>query len=750
MEEQLKPLFRKTVGIGILLKTPKDIEDLWELEFQISFPNESFNTSINEIIKNETLYDEKVSLSLFIKRDIFIKELINSLKLASNIFFPIKRILNGLLLRLLYLNSEEVSQFLNIINELKEAGFTISIPNSLTKTKKSNISIKLDIKSDSTLTLKSLLSFEWKVYIDGELITKEQLKKIVESENPLILWKDKWTILEIEDKESLLSILNNSNGEIEFQKVLGLALVGKGTLKNKEYLINTDTNLNDYIERFKKIEEFKKIETPKDFNGILRPYQEIGFSWLNHISKLNLGMCLADDMGLGKTIQIIAFLLNRKKEDYNEIGSILIICPTSVLYNWKYELNKFSNLNIHIHYGNSRLKEKQHLYRFHQPHQIILTTYGTARNDIDLLEQVDFSGIILDESQTIKNHRTNQAQAIYRLKSKYRIALSGTPIENNLGELWALFNFLNPNLLGTFSEFRKEYLNPIERDNDQKKIEVLKSIISPFILRRLKTDKNIIKDLPDKNEMKIHLKLTNEQAQLYKELVDRTLDIIKEDYEHKRGIVFKLITQLKQICNHPYQYLKMEANTFDFENNMDDFISRSQKIRRLIELVDNLLINNEKALIFTQYTQMGDLLYYSLKQKYKSVLYYNGKLTINQRKKIVKSFQSETTSSPKLMIVSLLSGGLGLNLTKATTVIHIDRWWNFAKEDQATDRTYRIGQENKIMVYKFITLGTIEEKIDNLIERKRDLSNSIITPNGESILSNINFNQLKELIKLDQ
>jgi SNF2 family DNA or RNA helicase len=349
----------------------------------------------------------------------------------------------------------------------------------------------------------------------------------------------------------------------------------------------------------------------------------------------------------------------------------------------------------------------------------------------------------------MKNYASQQTQAILRLKAQYRICLSGTPIENRLMELWTLFEFLNPGLLGSKTEFQNNYALPIERFQDQDAIESLKLIISPFILRRVKSDKSIIKDLPEKNEIKMYIELTEEQVKLYKDLVEKTLaelEKISSDNRKKRGLVLTLLTKLKQLCNHPYQYLKIR----DLGTDLDEFLSKSQKVKRLLEMADEVIMNGGKILIFTQFAQMGSLLQELFKRVYKfPILYFHGTVPEKKRKEIIDEFQSDAIDSSPILILSLKAGGTGLNLTQGTTVIHYDRWWNPQVENQATDRAYRIGQKSQVNVYKFITVGTIEEKIDALLEEKKDLAEKIVASTGESWISDLNTDKLKELFSLN-
>ncbi|HEA70770.1 MAG TPA: DEAD/DEAH box helicase [archaeon] len=539
-------------------------------------------------------------------------------------------------------------------------------------------------------------------------------------------------------------------------EAIKLGLTGKIQLEDNgnEYDVVVEGDFNEMITTLQKIDSFEEIPCPRSFNGELRHYQEVGLTWMGNMTKYNFGLCLADDMGLGKTIQIIAFLLYLKKRFPNNPGSVLIICPTSVLFNWHRELNKFApDLEVVLHHGAKRGKDASKIPEFLKPHRIYLTSYGTIRNDIDFLETINFSGVIIDESQNMKNYASKQTKAINRLQSQYRICLSGTPIENRLLELWSLFNFLNPGLLGSKKEFQEKYTIPIERFQNKDAIENLKLIISPFILRRVKTDKKIINDLPKKNEIKLYLELNEEQIKFYQELVENTLKEIDQpslDKKRKSGLILGLLVKLKQICNHPYQYLKIKLSQIKKEEELKEIISLSPKLERLVEMTEEVVSNGEKVLIFTQFTQMGTILHDTLEYKHKfKILYLHGGVPEKKRRVIVDEFQSKDITSPSILILSLKAGGTGLNLTQGTTVIHFDRWWNPAVEDQATDRAYRIGQKSVVNVFKFIMHGTIEEKIDVLLEEKRELANKIVSSTGESWISDLNTEKLRELLVLN-
>jgi len=752
------------------LKYPEISEEDWPLEFFIKSQDNNELFSLKEIWERATRVKNKV-LKYFDKDELLIELIYRSLGTCSKIFAPIKRSLDERYPSKILLNPSEVMDFLRYPKDLLiQSGFNVVLPSVFTKGGKQRFSARMVISSkvkkkikgtSSTLpalfNIDSMLDYKWKASLEGEDLTEDEFKEIMNSKEPLINWRGKWILVESNDIEELQTLIENNErtGTITRMEAIKLGLKENTQIQENgnQYEVVIEGDLEEIVRRLQTIDSFKEIPTPRSFKGNLRPYQTIGLKWLGNMCSLNFGVCLADDMGLGKTIQVLAFLLYKQENYPEEPGSTLIVCPTSVLFNWEREIKKFApNLNIMFHHGPNRIKEASGLPEFLKSHRVILTSYGTLRNDIDFLETIPFNGVILDESQNIKNYASKQTQAVYKLQSKYRICLSGTPIENRLMELWTLFRFLNPGLLNSRTEFQKDYVIPIERYQDPDATENLKSIIMPFLLRRVKSDKSIVKDLPEKNEMKVYLELSEIQAKLYEGLVEKSLEEIKtmsSDQRKKKGLVLKLLTQLKQLCNHPNQYLRINASEYDLKENMKKFLSESPKLDRLIEMTDEVISNLEKVLIFTQFRKMGEYIKKVLEIKYNfKILYFHGGVPEKKRRVIVDQFQSKDKKSPPILILSLKAGGTGLNLTRGTTVIHFDRWWNPAVENQATDRAYRIGQDSQVNVYKFITVGTIEEKIDALLEEKKDLAEKIVATTGESWISDLSDDKLNELFAL--
>ncbi|MBL8114055.1 MAG: DEAD/DEAH box helicase, partial [Acidobacteria bacterium] len=484
-------------------------------------------------------------------------------------------------------------------------------------------------------------------------------------------------------------------------------------------------------------EDAPELRPIKGLVAELRPYQEKGVSWLRSRAAVGAGACLADDMGLGKTLQLIAFLLARREEKPKDTRPILVVAPTSVLGNWEREINRFApSLTVLHHYGPSRATKATALQR--QSRVVFITSYGVLRRDADLLSDVDFSTVILDEAQNIKNPGSASARAARALTATHRFALTGTPVENRLTELWSILEFAMPGLLGSLQSFRRDIAGPVERRSDPMATERLRRLIGPFLLRRLKSDPLVIKDLPPKNEMTVLCSLTKEQATLYAAVVREELSRVEEaEGLARRGRILALLTALKQVCNHPVQYMR----------DAGPLIRRSGKLTRLLEMLEEALAEGDKVLVFTQYREMGDLLSDAIEGMLGvDTMFLHGGTPRRERERMVKTFQ-EDADAPKVFLLSLKAGGTGLNLTAACRVFHFDRWWNPAVEDQATDRAYRIGQTRTVQVHKLVCQGTLEEKIDALLVQKRGLADRVVG-GGEEWLTELSNSELAELVSL--
>ena len=622
---------------------------------------------------------------------------------------------------------------------LSQAGMEVNLPEGLDNVIIPRASINATIKekrladikellqnpTGSTISLDEIMNFKIEVALgENEKISADEFRELAKNSHGLIKYKDKYILIDKEETEKLLIKLEKTpNLVVNKMQLLHNALSGK----IDEYDFDYDEAFARVISDFTRVED---ITLPKELNGTLRAYQEIGFRWLyTNISK-GFGCCIADDMGLGKTIQVISLLLKLKEE--NKISKpALVVCPTTLMGNWKRELNTFSpSLKTLIYHGFNR--------EFSVDCDVILTTYAILRIDLEKFQKTNWDILIIDEAQNIKNPSTSQTQAIKAIKANMKVAMTGTPVENRLSELWSIFDFINKGYLGSLSDFGKNYSVPIERFKELTRAQKLKKAISPFMLRRLKTDKTIISDLPEKVVLDEFCYLTKAQIALYERILKESMESISNSASkmNRRGAIFKLITNLKQVCNHPYHYLKygdMSANA-------------SGKTQKLMDILKNIVDNDEKVLVFTQYKEMGAILENIIEDELNSKpLFFHGSLNVKQREELIQKFKDDINE--KIMILSLKAGGLGLNLTSASNVIHYDLWWNPAVEDQATDRTYRIGQDKNVMIHRFITLSTFEEKIDKIIKDKRELANAAVFE-GEKTITELSDDEIYEIFSL--
>lgn len=577
--------------------------------------------------------------------------------------------------------------------------------------------------SSSKMSLDDILDFSYEIAIGNDKISVEEFNKLVESSNGLIKYKNKYVLIDKEESKKIFEQIAKAN----FKSLSRMELIHASM---SGQLAQYDFDYDDAYARI--IQDFTKpvdVTAPETLKGELRPYQMTGLKWLwTNVTK-GFGVCMADDMGLGKTIQIISLILKLKEE--NKLNKpVLVICPTTLMGNWMKELQMFApSLDAVVYHGTERKLEVNH--------DIILTTYAIMRIDVEELKKHQWGMVIVDEAQNIKNPDTAQTLAIKTLKADTKVAMTGTPVENRLTELWSIFDFINQGYLGSLREFQKSYAIPIERFKENSRAAKLKMSVSPFVLRRLKTDKHVISDLPEKMVLNEYCYLSKPQAVLYEKTLNEMMEKISEfSGINRRGNIFKLITALKQICNHPYQFLKSGEMSRELSGKMDKCIST----------VESILENGEKTLIFTQYKEMGDILCKVIREECNTEpLFFHGSLTVPQREELINKFQNEEES--KVMILSLKAGGTGLNLTSATNVIHYDLWWNPAVEDQATDRTYRIGQDKNVMVHRMITLGTFEEKIDEMLKAKKELADLAVYE-GEKIITELSDEEIYEIFTL--
>ncbi len=587
--------------------------------------------------------------------------------------------------------------------------------------------------------LEALVDFKYEAALGGRRLNKAELASLARAaaaKQYLVRVRGVWVEVQADRIEALLARVGDS-GRCSAADLMRAAL-GLGNLDLPEGLEVVDVDaggirwlkalLDDAVDS-----TVASVPTPSGFDGVLRPYQERGVGWMVFLGQLGLGACLADDMGLGKTAQVIATLLADPGE-----GPALVVCPVSVLGNWERELARFAPaLRVMSHHGPQRHDRDESFGKSAAAHDVVLTTYSLLARDQKHLSSVEWSRLILDEAQQVKNPGTAQTRAASSLPAARRLALTGTPVENRLGDLWSIMHLLNPGLLGSAVEFRERFALPIERDRDPTATDRLRRATGPFVLRRLKTDKTIIADLPDKIETVDRCPLTREQATLYQAVVDDLLEQADStDGIQRSGIVLAGLTRLKQVCNHPAHFL----------GDRSGLTGRSGKLTRTEELLEEILAEGDKVLCFTQFAAWGDMLLPYLQARLGvDCLWLHGGVRRPAREEMVRRFSEP--DGPPLFLISLKAGGTGLNLTAASHVIHLDRWWNPAMEDQATDRAFRIGQRRNVQVHKLVSAGTVEERIDEMVSNKRDLAARVVG-NGEQWLSQLSTSKLRVLVAL--
>lgn len=631
---------------------------------------------------------------------------------------------------------------------LEEAGFRILTPAWWSPEGRRRARIRLTHKSRSItqatppqpLDIHSLAGYRHELALGNETLSETEWQSLVNSKTPIVRFRGQWLALDRERMREMLEFWRKQQQQPETSHRGIMELIRKTAEDTDFFDLEAAPILTDLLNRLREPGRFEPIETPHTLRTVLREYQQRGLAWIHYLENLGLNGCLADDMGLGKTVQVIA-VLALERQAGEPVQPTLLIAPTSVIGNWQKEIERFApHLKILIHHGQERLQTGKGLRQALTHHDVVLTSYTLVRKDEKLLATQDWKRVVLDEAQNIKNPLSAQSKAVSRIAARHRLALTGTPMENRLMDLWSIFNFLNPGYLGRQTGFRRYYEVPIQRDYDATRTTTLKHLIEPFILRRVKTDPEIIKDLPDKVETREYNYLSREQAALYAAVVQDVEKSIGNIHGMARqGLILSTLTRLKQICNHPAQFLR-DGSPFTVE--------RSPKLERLGEMLQTLLAEQESALVFTQFAEIGTLMEGFLRKSLACpVFYLHGAIPTGQRERMIDRFQDEKTE-PAVFILSLRAGGVGINLTKANHVFHFDRWWNPAVEDQATDRVFRIGQRRNVFVHKFVTFGTLEERIDRLIEEKKQMT-TLIVGTDESWLSTLDNDTFKQLIALN-
>ncbi len=635
---------------------------------------------------------------------------------------------------------------------LEQAGFGVLVPSWWTRPT-ARIGLRLGVRSRDErepggMGLGAICDFEWKLALGGETLTAAEFRTLAALKTPLIRLRGKWIELHADEVESALRMLERdaSSGTMTAMEALRLSAgltEGPAGLPVVEVTALSGSWLERLLSRDDGSPE--PVRLPPGFRAVLRPYQERGVSWLAFLDRLGLGACLADDMGLGKTVQLLALLAAERAgsaggahgADGAPPPATLLVCPMSVVGNWQREAERFApDLRVHVHHGGGRMAGEAFAASVRES-DLVITTYGLAARDRDLLATIDWHRLVLDEAQNIKNDDSLQNRAIRSLPARGRVALTGTPVENRLSELRSLMEFLNPGLLGSAREFRTRFSIPIERFRDADSAQRLRRLTGPFLLRRLKTDPALVPDLPRKMEMKVFCTLTPEQASLYQAVVDDMLARIEQSEGiERKGLVLATMLKLKQVCNHPAHLLQDRSSV----------AGRSGKLTLLEELLEEAVTAGDRALVFTQFVELGGMLQPHLHDRLgREIAFLHGGTPRRQRDAMVRRFQDD--DGPPVFLLSLKAGGTGLNLTAANQVIHFDRWWNPAVEDQATDRAFRIGQKRNVQVRKLVCAGTLEERIDAMIERKKELAERAVGA-GESWLTELSTAELRDIVRL--
>lgn len=650
----------------------------------------------------------------------------------------------------------EAYQLLKNASHLEEAGLLVRLPDWWKKRPRARVSVTIGEKKKGLFGVDSMLDFKVGLALGDETLTKKQWQAIMDSTDGLAYIKGQWIEVDKEKLQEALAhwqqVQEDTEGDgltfIEGMRLLAGApadLSARGAADTEDHdwaFVNAGDWLSDTLSGMRDPNGLSTAGESKNFHGTLRPYQKSGRDWLYFLTRLGLGACLADDMGLGKTVQVISLLLTLKEKSNDGQKPSLLVLPASLLANWKAEIAKFApSLRCQfIHPSEIDKSELVNVGRHpdvaFKSTDVVLTTYGMLLRQNWLLD-LDWQLVILDEAQAIKNPGTRQTKAVKQLKALSRIALTGTPVENQLSDLWSLFDFLSPGLLGSVAKF-KQFVKALEsREHEQ--YAPLKKLITPYILRRLKTDKSIISDLPDKTEVKAYCGLAKNQAALYASSVKELKNALEDlDGIQRRGLVLAFLMRFKQICNHPSQFL----------GDGEYKLANSGKFARLKEICEEIASRQEKVLVFTQFREMTGPLATILAEIFgREGLVLHGGTPVKKRRGFVDHFQRE--GGPPFFVLSIKAGGTGLNLTAASHVIHFDRWWNPAVENQATDRAFRIGQKNNVLVHKFICQGTIEEKIDALLDDKAGLADDLLEGGAQSKLTEMSDADLINAVSLD-
>jgi hypothetical protein len=709
-------------------------------------------------------------------REVEVDKVRSILDEAAGVWKPLAQLYVANLDEPMELTVDEASALIMAAPDLQATGAGVELPEELTLSLERQVTTRIRFRDgQATRTrrstagagagprfrLEELVSYDIDVAMGGRDVDAEELRKIARQAGSLVQVGGEWMKLDDASREQLERLaraVEATDSHMANSSALAAALGGEAVLPGgiRATVERIDeAALQRAFDFLRNPTAFGEVAPPSSFTGELRPYQQKGLTWLAGMASLPLGAVLADDMGLGKTVQVIALLLHdraRRIEAGEDPGRVLVTCPTSLIGNWQRELARFApELQVHVHHGPMREARASQL----DGHDVVVTSYGLVARDREMLAGIDWAMLVFDEAQAVKNPDTEQARAVRLLRAPMRIALTGTPMENRLLELWAILDLVNPGLLGTASAFNKRFAAPIERAGDEQAAANLRALTRPFMLRRVKHDPQIVPDLPEKQERTVACTLTPEQAALYQATADAAMaEVRRREGIGRRGAVLALLTRLKQICNHPMQALGQSAGDLDAAGDPFVISGRSGKLDRLEAMLGDVVAEGERALVFTQYAQMGHLLAAHLPDALGcEVPYLHGGVPRLKREELVERFQAENDGEPMVFVLSLKAGGLGLNLMNAAHVFHFDRWWNPAVEDQATDRTHRIGQTQRIQVHKLVCAGTLEERIAQIIDDKRALAGKVIDVQGaagEGWITELDDDALAELVALGQ
>ena len=651
--------------------------------------------------------------------------------MAAAAWAPLRRLLEADVPDRLELRDEEVLDLLDGAAERLEAsGIAVEWDPELEQNLEGKVVVgssgRLSQSVPDVFDQNALQGFSWQLSLDGIPLSDDEMALIADADGPVVRLREKWVLVS--------KVMSDRARDPDLKPLtaidaLSVALTGSTVVDGQRVEVEAKGWVAQLREEVTGDDGHDEIEPPEALRATLREYQVEGLRWLHRMTSLGLGGCLADDMGLGKTVMLISLHLHRRLNPQTA-GPTLVVCPASLLGNWEREIHRFAPTET--------------VRRYHGPNRnldqitggFVLTTYGTMRLDAELFEAVPWGLLVADEAQHVKNPRSAGAKALRTIPARSRVALTGTPVENNLSELWAILDWTTPGLLGSLGDFRKKWADPIEIEASQSATRLLNRLVRPFLLRRRKSDPGIAPELPPKTITDQPVELSPEQVKLYEQAVrENMLQIRTAEGINRRGLVLKLLTSLKQICNHPAQYLG------EADGKLDE---RSGKLELLDELLDTILSEESSVLVFTQYVAMARLLARHLREREIDAMLLHGGTAVRQRERMVERFQD---GEVPVFLLSLKAAGTGLNLTKADHVIHFDRWWNPAVEEQATDRAHRIGQENSVQVHRLIAEGTIEDRIASIHETKRELADAIVST-GEAALTELSNEDLADLVEL--